>query len=337
MPSLRSRLALAAWVVVAFAQPGAVAAAESSPSPQPSPSPAPIGQACTFVSRPFDDSSIHLTGAWSANDEGVYYIRQHGSDIAWNGMSNRLRPAPELGRDWNNVAIGTLGSDGTIKVNWMDVPRGNILGGGTLTLRVQADRFGNLEIVKTSETGTGFGGERFQPCQADPIVTTLFQPAFSIRDDLGIGLGSFEFPGGAVVIPGDPYDSGITAWSINPGSAETCTDDTTLEPGAAAFLAWLTARPDLDVSDGVPATIDGHPATSVDVKPVAGAKTCVDGAVRLWATNGNDAGVRPAGMTRVIALDVGDKTIAFELWGDHQDQWLTLAEQVLGTLTFSTD
>ena len=54
-------------------------------------------------------------------------------------MSDRARPAPELGRQWNNVAIGTLAADGTIEVNWMDVPRGGILGGGTLTLRAQAD------------------------------------------------------------------------------------------------------------------------------------------------------------------------------------------------------
>ena len=54
----------------------------------------------------------------------------------------------------------------------------------------------------------------------------------------------------------------------------------------------------------------------------------------LWQGGGNHATVSPTGLTRVIALDVGDQTVAFELWGDHQDQWLPLAENLLGTLAF---
>src|SRR5262245_1749251 len=113
MPSLRPRLAIAAFAVVALAQTGAAAAQDATPTP----TKAPIGQECTFAHRPFDPKSIHLTGAWGANDAGVYYIRQHGSDVAWNGMSNRLLPPSELGRDWNNVAIGKLGSDGVIQLD----------------------------------------------------------------------------------------------------------------------------------------------------------------------------------------------------------------------------
>jgi hypothetical protein len=336
MPSLKPRLAFAALVSVAFVLPGAAVTAQSpSASPAPSPTPVPTGQPCTFSHRPYDASSIHLTGAWGANDDGVYYIRQHGSDIAWNGMSDRNLPAADLGRGWNNVAIGKLASDGTIQVNWMDVPRGNILGGGTLTLKVEAAPNGDLQIVKTDETGTGFGGETFRPCQTDAIATKYFQPGFSIRDDIGIGLGHDEFPGGFVVFPGDPYDSGMTAWHITPNSASTCGDPGTMQPGAAGFLDWLSARTDLDVSDGIPVTIDGHPGTSVDVKAVPGAKTCVDGALRLWQTAGNVAAIGPGVTTRVIALDVGDNVLAFEIWGYHQDQWLDLADQLLQTVKFS--
>jgi hypothetical protein len=166
-------------------------------------------------------------------------------------------------------------------------------------------------------------------------VTQTFKPGFSVQDMIGIGLDSFEFRGGVGLFPGDPNDSGITAWNIYATSAKSCTDDVKLDPGASAFLAWLAGRSDLTVSAPQPATISGLPAMSVDVQPVAGAKTCEDGNVRLWETNGSDASVGPGGLTRVIALDVGDQVVAFELWGANQDQWLPLAEQVLETVTFT--
>jgi len=329
---------MAAFAVVALAQSGAVAAQDTSPSPTPSRTPAPIGQTCTFTHRPFDAASIHLTGAWGANDGGVYYIRQHGSDVAWNGMSNRLLPVSELGREWNNVALGKLGSDGVIQLDWMDVPRGNILGGGTLTFKAQADPKGELELVKTDETGTGFGGETFRPCQADALAPVRFKPAFSIRDDIGIGLGSYEFGGAFGVYPGDPYDSGITAWDITPESAWSCDPSTSkLKPGAAAFVAWLTARSDLQASNPVPSTVGGLPATSVDVKGAPGAKACMDGAIRLWRTYGSDAGLGAGVTTRVVVMDVGDQVVAFEIWGFHQDRWLDLAAKLLDTVAFTTD
>ncbi|MGI8703272.1 MAG: hypothetical protein ACR2JZ_02025 [Candidatus Limnocylindrales bacterium] len=52
-----------------------------------------------------------------------------------------------------NVAQGQI-TDDEILLEWADVPLGDILGGGTLTLKITED--GNL--VKVSETGSGFGG-----------------------------------------------------------------------------------------------------------------------------------------------------------------------------------
>jgi hypothetical protein len=52
------------------------------------------------------------------------------------------------------VAVGVLEGD-TLQMEWADVPLGEILGGGTLTLRVDAS---GDRIEKISETGTGFGG-----------------------------------------------------------------------------------------------------------------------------------------------------------------------------------
>ena len=90
------------------------------------------------------------------------------------------------------------------------------------------------------------------------MATLNFNPGFSVRDDVGIGLGAFEGLGRFVMIPGDPYDSGISAWNITSKSPRTCTAAaTTLKPGAAAFLDWLGSRSDLVVSDPVPLTVGG--------------------------------------------------------------------------------
>ena len=74
---------------------------------------------------------------------------------------------PELlllfGRDWNDVARGEIKSV-AIEVEWADVPRGGILGNGTLSLKVEDDGAGSVRIVKVSETGTGFGNTMWTPC-----------------------------------------------------------------------------------------------------------------------------------------------------------------------------
>jgi hypothetical protein len=149
----------------------AVGADPSGSSPVPSAMPQPVGEPCEIVARPFDRGAIDLTGAWGDVDgDGVYYIRQEGSRIAWNGMNGRTLPPEQLGREWDNVAIGTLGDDGTITLDWFDVPRGAILGYGTLTLLVGADASGNVQIMKTGETGTGFATALFAPCAPPPIT-----------------------------------------------------------------------------------------------------------------------------------------------------------------------
>lgn len=78
-------------------------------------------------------------------------------------MSDRSQSPENLGRVWNNVARGEI-SGLTINVEWADVPRGEILGEGTLTLEIEDDGTGNVQIVKVSETGTGFGGMTWTPC-----------------------------------------------------------------------------------------------------------------------------------------------------------------------------
>jgi hypothetical protein len=125
--------------------------------------PAAVAVSCDLAPKPFDPSDIDLTGAWAGDDGGIYYLRQLGSVVWWNGMSGRDARPIDLGRDWNNVGRGVINGL-QIDVEWSDVPRGEIFGNGTLILNIQDDGTGNIQIVKVGETGTGFGNEVLTPC-----------------------------------------------------------------------------------------------------------------------------------------------------------------------------
>jgi hypothetical protein len=113
---------------------------------------------------PFDADNIDLSGPWAGDDDGIYYLRQLEDVVWWNGMSDRDGTPSDLGQIWNNVARGEIARDQTISVEWADVPRGEVLGGGTLELKIGPDGTGNIQIVKTSETGSGFGNSIWTPC-----------------------------------------------------------------------------------------------------------------------------------------------------------------------------
>jgi len=126
---------------------------------------APPAADCTPTAVKFDTAATqHLTGLYAADDGGIYYLRQRGNIIWWSGMSDRAGPADELGRTWNNVGRGELGPDMVIHADWVDVPRGQIQGYGTVDFKVGADASGNLHIIKTTETGTGRGDNIWTPC-----------------------------------------------------------------------------------------------------------------------------------------------------------------------------
>ena len=87
-----------------------------------------------------------LTGTWSCNDGGKYYVRQIGKEVFWYGERSVTNPS------WSNVANGTVDGNNII-LRWADVPKGSIMGEGTLILNmVNANKF-----QATTKTG-GFGG-----------------------------------------------------------------------------------------------------------------------------------------------------------------------------------
>jgi len=151
-------LSLAACGTTASPSAGVQASATAEEASQP----AVVAVICDLAPKPFDPSDIDLTGAWAGDDDGIYYLRQLESVVWWNGMSERDGSPSDLGRVWNNVGRGVINGL-QIDVEWADVPRGEILGGGTLIVNIQDDGTGNIQLVADGDEG-GFGNHVWTPC-----------------------------------------------------------------------------------------------------------------------------------------------------------------------------
>jgi hypothetical protein len=102
----------------------------------------------------------NLSGTWSADDGGIYYVRQLGNTIWWAGFSSESPQAVndfQRGLSFTDVFRGTIEGT-TINGTWADVPRGHDSKSGTLTLNIVPFGFplGNV-LTKKNETG-GFRG-----------------------------------------------------------------------------------------------------------------------------------------------------------------------------------
>jgi len=153
---------------------GCASASPSASSPIPStsaPSVTPIATpevvlfACPSRSLSWDgESAVDLNGAWSADDLGVYYIRQIGDVIWWLGMSGLGEPLALRGHEWTNVYLGQL-SGLTITGSYADVPHGTVLDDGPVTMQLTRTSDGGISLVRvTADTDTPFGGKILLPC-----------------------------------------------------------------------------------------------------------------------------------------------------------------------------
>jgi hypothetical protein len=152
-------LALAACGTTASPSASVQASATNEPVSQP---PELLAVVCQPAPRAYDPSNLDLTGAWAGDDGGIYYLRQLGSVVWWNGMSGRDASPLDLGREWNNVGRGAI-SGLQIDVEWSDVPRSESLGDGNMILNIQDDGTGNIEIAMVSQEGD-FGNRVWTPC-----------------------------------------------------------------------------------------------------------------------------------------------------------------------------
>jgi diacylglycerol O-acyltransferase / trehalose O-mycolyltransferase len=129
----------------------------------------------------------------------------------------------------------------------------------------------------------------------------------------------------------------MSAWVIGPGWATSCSapqDGAPLEAGPAGFIAYLRTLPGLVFGDATETTVDGHPASSLDVTAGTDSTFCgEDSTVHLWKESDNEATLPRGRTSRIVALDVDGATVAFEIWGP-QAVWGQGPQAILDTIRF---
>ena len=117
-----------------------------------------------------------LTGAWQGNDTGVYYIRQVGDCVWWFGTELKDIESGQTGQPgFANVAVGRV--DGThIEVEWADLPAGDVLNGGGLTL-VYDEENDQLRITEQRGDGQAYGATTFT--RIEPTASPDASPSAS--------------------------------------------------------------------------------------------------------------------------------------------------------------
>jgi hypothetical protein len=118
---------------------------------------------CSPVRLSFSDGTpVNLSGVWSGDDQGLYYLRQIDDCVYWAGLDKD--PGLRFGIAFTNVFKGRLSPDLKLSGSWADVPRGDSSGSGALVLQVSTRSTGEqtvVEINKTSEIGSHFGASHW--------------------------------------------------------------------------------------------------------------------------------------------------------------------------------
>lgn len=109
-------------------------------------------------------ASVDLSGTWSCDDGGTYYVTQRSQQLFWFGES------ADGGKAWSNIFHADLSrtgsQDGSVRVGkqiggaWTDVPKGGARNSGALFLVVDsADAF---HIQKEALGRQNFSGRTFK-------------------------------------------------------------------------------------------------------------------------------------------------------------------------------
>jgi hypothetical protein len=119
-------------------------------------------------------SATDLSGTYTADDGGVYYVQQSGTTLWWAGLSLdsglTFDKIWHRGLEFTNVFRGTITGD-TITGEWADTTRGSILQSGTLSLIIGSSG-GFTQFTKVSATGN-FGASTWTALAA-PLDDTKF-------------------------------------------------------------------------------------------------------------------------------------------------------------------
>ena len=105
--------------------------------------------------------ALNLTGRWTCDDGGKYYLHQVGNEVWWLGESK------DSGATWTNVFQGQI-AGAQINGKWADVPQGRIMNSGLMVLQIVDAN----HLKATSKTG-GFGGNNWTREGSTPAPPTF--------------------------------------------------------------------------------------------------------------------------------------------------------------------
>lgn len=104
-----------------------------------------------------DGTPVDLSGTWSGNDGGLYYLKQIGSCVWWSGVSDFDGQYP--GESWIMTFKGQVVPEGVISGDFVDVKSTNP-GSGTLTIEIRAEERDGQQVInlyRTALTGSPIG------------------------------------------------------------------------------------------------------------------------------------------------------------------------------------
>jgi hypothetical protein len=105
-----------------------------------------------------------LTGKWTADDGGAYYVRQTGNTVWWVGLSTESPGEAEnffLGLAFTNVFKGTI-TNRTITGEWADLPRSGTIQSGRLAIAIVSVSPTEVRLQKLPDATTGgFGASNW--------------------------------------------------------------------------------------------------------------------------------------------------------------------------------
>ncbi|MEZ0371881.1 MAG: hypothetical protein ACAI44_22505 [Candidatus Sericytochromatia bacterium] len=94
-------------------------------------------------------AEYNLSGVWTSDDGGRYFIRHDGNRLIWFGQQKPSSP------DWANIAFGSV--NGKIaSLNWADLPKGQAEGFGHISLKA----IDHDHLVRT-DISEGFAGSNW--------------------------------------------------------------------------------------------------------------------------------------------------------------------------------
>lgn len=129
-------------------------------------------------------SGAGITGLWTCNDGGNYYVREVGNKVVWYGELVTSR-----GTQFSNVGFGTKNGS-NISIDWMDVPKGNTAGKGTLQLRL-----GTNTLTKIN--GRGFSGSQWKKRNKVALSISIFDLLMrSYASKVSLHLNNYTTSGG---------------------------------------------------------------------------------------------------------------------------------------------